>query len=118
MQRTREGETEDPRALHLRDIHRIEPSGCGLRVLSTAEKHDAGDGPALLAGRRVASKRVGVHVQAVVTRPVVTNRERDAPLREPGAERPIFVEPVPEPVEAFGNPLAGCGAVRVVVRVA
>ena len=73
-----------------------------LQDLRLDDRHDAG----LLAERCVARERVCVRPDAVVARELVRDRVRRAPLREARAETAVFLEPLPEPVEAFRDRLA------------
>ena len=71
--------------------------------LGLDDRHDVG----FLAQRRVTRERVGVDVDAVRARDVVADRDDRAPLREPGAESAVLVEPLAQTVETFGDELAG-----------
>src|SRR5207253_3842854 len=73
-----------------------------LQYLRLDDRNDVG----FLAERCVPGERVRVRPDAVLARLAGGDRVGSAPLREAGAEPAVLVEPLSQPVEAFGDGLA------------
>src|SRR6266568_4419426 len=73
-----------------------------LQHLRLDDRDDSG----LLAERGVAGEGMRVRPDAVLARQRVRDRVRRAPLREPGAELAVLLEPLAQAVEALGHRLA------------
>ena len=65
------------------------------------DRNDAG----LLAERRVAGKRLGILLHRAPARQHVRNRDHAAPFGETGAEAMIFLQPLAQAVQPFGDRL-------------